>query len=115
MSTSLEQMGRTYSARMKAHSAMLVHLNLDPSEEEAPHLFDELRHTVITCARCQCPRSCTSWIEDGQAGPPPWCSGMRAFETLALACQALKDETARSAEQGDNVVRVELALWSRRA
>jgi hypothetical protein len=81
---------------MAAHEAMLAHLGLNPTEEDAPLLFDDLRATLLACGSCQCPKSCMEWQERGDDGPPLWCHQRGTFLSLIQACHALERKVALS-------------------
>lgn len=89
MSGFLDHMQSTFDARMAAHEAMLAHLGLAPTEDDAPYLFDALRGTLLACGSCQCPKSCMEWQERGEDGPPLWCHRRGALLTLVAECAAL--------------------------
>lgn len=86
----------TFETRMAAHEAMLAHLGLNPTQEDAPVLFDALRGTLLACGSCQCPNTCMEWQERGEVGPPDWCHRRGTFLTLIEACEALDKKSPPS-------------------
>ena len=96
MSGFLDDVRVTFASRMAAHEGMLHHLGLAPTEDDAPHLFHELRATLLACGSCRCPKTCLEWQMSGDPGSPPWCHQSGAFKDLLDACAALE---ARKAAQ----------------
>ena len=97
MSDYLDCMRGDFEARMSAHEGMLAHLGLNPSEEDAPLLLNELKATMGACGACHCPKTCLDWQTYGDDGPPPWCHRRRTFLSLIDACAALAAERDRIA------------------
>ncbi len=89
VSLDLDDLQRDFTLRLSAFEGMLKHLNLDPSEEDAPALLDELRATLHACAACPTPGRCTGWCAAGHAGTPYFCGATQAFRNLMLASEAL--------------------------
>lgn len=94
MSGLLDQMRLTFETRMAAHDAMLAHLGLAPTEDDAPLVYDALRATLLACGSCQCPKACMEWQNSGIDGPPPWCHKRGTFLELQEACAALERSSA---------------------
>ena len=92
MSGLIYSMRESFDQRMTAHKGMLAHLKLDPTSEEAPHIFQELRETMVACGKCKCPNTCIEWTSEGEDGPPPWCHRRSAFLDLLDACEALRTQ-----------------------
>jgi hypothetical protein len=85
-----DNMHNAFALRMTAHEGMLAHLGLNPTENDAPHLFSELRTTLLACGSCHCPKTCLEWQDTNGDGPPPWCHRRRTFLDLVAACERLK-------------------------
>lgn len=90
MSDFLDCLRRDFETRMTAHEGMLAHLGLDPSEEDAVYLLNELRATMSACGACRCPKTCIEWQTQGASGPPPWCHRRRTFLSLVNASATLE-------------------------
>ncbi|WP_439522225.1 hypothetical protein [Marivita sp.] len=90
MSDYIDSMRSTFAARMSAHEGILALLGLAPSEDDAPHIYTELRGTLLACGKCYCPKSCLEWQSSGPDGPPPWCHQRQVFFDLAAACERLQ-------------------------
>ena len=83
-------MQRGVALRIEAFEGMLAHLDLDLHESEAPFLINELRDTLMACARCPKPGRCTGWCQSGQPGTPHFCKATQQFRNLIIASEAVR-------------------------
>jgi hypothetical protein len=82
MKTPLEGAARVFNRRLALRRRMLAHLHLDPSEEDAPRLVEDLRDTLLGCMRCSDPEACARWIDANCPRTPPYCRAQGAFLRL---------------------------------
>ena len=94
MSIDLDYMQRDFALRLSAFEGMLAHLDLEPTEDDAPMLLNELRAALTACASCPTPGRCAGWCAAKHDGTPYFCGATQEFRNLMLAGEALRIRAA---------------------
>lgn len=82
MSLTLQSISTAFDRRMELRRRMLRHLDISPSQDAAPDLFDDLRKTLLACSCCPHPDICEHWLDKEMSGAPLFCEARAAFGRL---------------------------------
>jgi hypothetical protein len=84
----LDHITDDFQRRLAVRRRMLGHLGLDFTDDEARCLRDDLRQTLLACARCGNPDICEGWVSQNRPGMPMFCRARDAFLRLEAASAA---------------------------
>lgn len=85
MSGLLDTLSQDFSYRIEIRRKMMAHLGLHPTDREAEEFRDDLRATLLSCARCPHTSQCERWMGESRPGTPAFCPGRDSFLRLERA------------------------------
>ena len=88
MSGLLDSISRDFTHRLEVRRRMMAHLGLHLSDPQAVAHRDDLRKSLISCAKCPNPDVCEGWVAQNRPGTPMFCHARESFLRLEHALDA---------------------------